>query len=302
MSQEKKYAKINAIINKREQDARKSIKVSYEDVYREIKEFIRFWTDKLNGPLTASEMYKYNRYNNLVKEIEGTLKNLEMLKAGKLNKYVLDQYETSYFGSGYVLETEWQQKLNYRVLDRNRLLKSVQNPMAKVSLANQPDIVRQQLVQAITSSINLGEGINEASARVKKALGKNANNAYRIYQTETTRVNNEANIESMEKAQNYGLNIKKKWIATLDDRTRNSHKHLDGQVRPVGQTFSNGLMYPGDPEGPPGEVINCRCTMITEVDGYKDANQYRRARGLDGKNKVIPYTTYEEWEKNRVKQ
>lgn len=53
----------------------------------------------------------------------------------------------------------------------------------------------------------------------------------------------------------------KRWVAVMDERTRVSHASINGEVRPVGEPFSNGLMYPGDPSGPPEEVYNCRCTM-----------------------------------------
>ncbi len=37
---------------------------------------------------------------------------------------------------------------------------------------------------------------------------------------------------------------------------------------PIGmaQVFTNGLKYPGDPDGGPEEVINCRCTLVPEVE------------------------------------
>lgn len=56
------------------------------------------------------------------------------------------------------------------------------------------------------------------------------------------------------------------WIATNDARTRETHVEADGQIRPVGEPFDVGgakMLYPGDPQGPAEEVINCRCVKGT---------------------------------------
>ncbi len=50
-------------------------------------------------------------------------------------------------------------------------------------------------------------------------------------------------------------------MATLDGRTRDSHRDLDGERVPYDEPFSNGLMFPADPQGAGREVWNCRCTM-----------------------------------------
>jgi hypothetical protein len=55
------------------------------------------------------------------------------------------------------------------------------------------------------------------------------------------------------------------WLATDDKRTRETHVTADGQRVPVGSRFIVGgaeLAFPGDPSGPPQEVIQCRCTML----------------------------------------
>ena len=54
----------------------------------------------------------------------------------------------------------------------------------------------------------------------------------------------------------------KTWITAGDEATRDSHRAQDGQTVPIDQPFHNGLMYPGDPSGAPGEIINCRCDML----------------------------------------
>ncbi|MNH45229.1 hypothetical protein D3C79_1076160 [compost metagenome] len=44
--------------------------------------------------------------------------------------------------------------------------------------------------------------------------------------------------------------------------------------------------------------INCRCSIRTEIVGYEPT--VRRARDDNGKSVLIPYTTYDEWAKNRL--
>lgn len=60
----------------------------------------------------------------------------------------------------------------------------------------------------------------------------------------------------------------KSWISTFDDRVRDPHdtrEHPELAVPiDINAPFVVGgaeLMHPGDPNGPPGQTINCRCTM-----------------------------------------
>lgn len=64
----------------------------------------------------------------------------------------------------------------------------------------------------------------------------------------------------------------KTWVTARDDRVRDSHAEMDGETVPVDEEFSNGLDYPGDPDGEPEEVINCRCVTVAadNEDGSVD--------------------------------
>jgi SPP1 gp7 family putative phage head morphogenesis protein len=52
------------------------------------------------------------------------------------------------------------------------------------------------------------------------------------------------------------------WSTTMDGRERESHAIIDGEIIRVGDTFSNGLKYPGDRNGAIDEWINCRCSVV----------------------------------------
>jgi len=82
-----------------------------------------------------------------------------------------------------------------------------------------------------------------------------------IARTETMRMSN-AGAGALYK--DWGVH-RKEWLATNDSRTRPSHSAANGQVVSIDQKFEVGgalLMQPGDPSGPPGETVNCRCTVL----------------------------------------
>lgn len=59
------------------------------------------------------------------------------------------------------------------------------------------------------------------------------------------------------------------WSASLDVHTRETHRAVDGERRPIDQRFSNGLLHPLETGAPAGEVVNCRCLELPymrEVD------------------------------------
>ena len=60
----------------------------------------------------------------------------------------------------------------------------------------------------------------------------------------------------------------KQWFSASDDKVRGNdpgdeadHVRLNGEITLMERPFSNGLMYPGDKNGPIEEWINCRCRM-----------------------------------------
>lgn len=102
-----------------------------------------------------------------------------------------------------------------------------------------------------------------------------------------TAAENMGRMRSFQRAEDLGINLMKQWMATLDNRTRDTHRELDGETIPVKETFWNGLMEPGDPDGDPSEVMNCRCTLVTVIEEYDYSNFPRRSN--------YGSMSYEEW-------
>jgi hypothetical protein len=86
-----------------------------------------------------------------------------------------------------------------------------------------------------------------------------------IVRTETVRASNYGVLLGADK---YEYEVLKEWVSVPDKRRRHSHATVEGQQREIEEPFGNGLYFPGDPNGPAKEVINCRCilTMIPKRD------------------------------------
>ena len=107
--------------------------------------------------------------------------------------------------------------------------------------------------------------------------------AYRIARTEVAGAAEAAGQKAREVAQQKidptgkKIVLKRQWLSSRDDRVRDSHKHMDGQIvgldepfkiyTPDGQPTDRTLNYPADYEAnEPAETIHCRCTIKTIIE------------------------------------
>lgn len=125
---------------------------------------------------------------------------------------------------------------------------------------------------AIAEGIAAGEEIPKIAARVRDAAGVTEPRARVIARTESHGARNTVNAASVRRvASAFGRAgaFRRRWQAAEDERTRETHRVADGQTVALSEPFTVGgasLDFPGDPSGPPGEIINCRCTTITIID------------------------------------
>ncbi len=126
------------------------------------------------------------------------------------------------------------------------------------------ETTRQQIASALIAAEQEGAGVAVAAGEIVKRTGGAiaTRRALLIARTETHMA---ANTATMTAATATGLTLEKEWIAnTGQERTRETHIEADGQTRRMTEFFSVGghsLRYPGDPDGPAKEIINCRCVL-----------------------------------------
>lgn len=293
----KKFNQRNKILDRTEKAVEKEVLKSYTAALKEIRATLGKYYEKYD--MTMAEMQKYNRLQALEKEILNNIKEVTNKNKKTLNKGLKNLYKTGYYQTGFILETEFQAKLSYSLLNPKVIENAIKNNITGLNwlerMGRNRDDTIFQIKQELSQGLIRGEGYQKMARRIKNRLGIDANKTLRVVRTEGHRVREQANHDSMEHASDKGLEIKKMWVSTLDDRTRDEHQELDGEVVDIDDYFSNGLEYPGDPAGLPSDIINCRCTMITQFDGYEATERRARDEG------IIPYTDYESWFENRVK-
>lgn len=166
------------------------------------------------------------------------------------------------------------------------ILREVRVP--KVSRPKDYQWNRQEFTSAVTQGILQGESIPDIVKRTRSIFGMNRAAAFRAARTATTSAECAGRVSSYRRAERLGIDLMQEWMATVDPRTRPSHVALDGERVAVGEEFSNGLRFPGDPQGPAREVYNCRCTLVAAVDGIDQSAAARFSRLPEG-------MTYDEW-------
>ena len=126
---------------------------------------------------------------------------------------------------------------------------------------------QSMLAKLVQQAIDEGMGVAKAQALIRsKFTDMSKIRAERIARTEIVSA---SNLGSIEAARSTGLTLQKNWLSTRDKRVREAHEDADGQPADLNGYFivdGEELMYPGDIEGSPANVISCRCSITyTEI-------------------------------------
>lgn len=157
-------------------------------------------------------------------------------------------------------------------LDEEVVVPSITNVFAEVYLEHARNrlndvgnIVWEHARAELVLGLKSGESIAELRDRVMNSITLSRPRAEVIARTE---VIGAANAGAFEQMKATGLPATKKWLATRGNRTRPTHAEVNGTVVPLNEKFTVGgwpCDRPHDPALPPGESVNCRCTLTYEI-------------------------------------
>lgn len=107
----------------------------------------------------------------------------------------------------------------------------------------------------IQGGLDANASQREIANLIREATGFSKSRSNLIARTETTKAFNGAPEQSLAAISDAtGRTFTKTWSGALDDRERDEHVAMEGETVNVGDTFSNGLDFPSEP--------NCRCTVL----------------------------------------
>ena len=169
---------------------------------------------------------------------------------------------------------------------------------------------KKQIQSVMMQGIVQGESIPKLSKRLAKTVGdSDYKAAVRNTRTMATGVQNAGRQDSIryadDIAEKYGLRVMKQWCACMDGRTRHWHADLDGETIPENESFVNDygeIEYPGDPGAEPANVYNCRCTLLSAIEGMGFNNSLHPNVTGRELGKDLNGISYEDWKAGHYKQ
>ncbi len=147
------------------------------------------------------------------------------------------------------------------------ILRDKQGPFSKIAYMNlgANPAVRRRLQEAMAREVASGKGQDAMIQSIREIAGMSFRQAKRVAQTERTRVQGEARYEAGQEAEANGIRVYNEWRCKFDN-SRDAHMERHGKKALSGQVFPGSVMrFPGDPNGPAKEVINCHCIMVQHV-------------------------------------
>lgn len=310
------HEQTDKIIEKMEKQVAKEYKQAEKELTKKIKDYLKKFEekDKAKQKQLADGQITQEEYNNWKigqiatgdrwKAMRDTLAE-EITKANDIakstiNGHMEDVYSLNHNYATYQAEKDAMIDTSYTLYNRRSTEELFKNkksllPAPKEGTqawyaAHNKDLRwnQQKINSSLIQGILQGDSIPQIAKRLREVVGMNSRSAMRNARTMTTSIENKGRDDAYSDLREKGIELETVWVATLDDRTRHSHRLLHGEIRNEETgVYSNGLRYPADPMGEPEEVYNCRCSETSYVKGFPvDIPRWSPKMGD---------MTYEEW-------
>lgn len=249
----------------------------------------------------SGQAFRGKTWQDQVKDLTNVLLDANRQALNIVNGERISVFTENANYQAYSLEKGAGMDLGFTLYDKAAVTRLIRNqpgllPAKSINAGKDTAWNRKNIASVIARGILSGESVQDIAKRLGEALvNTNEKAMLRYARTAMTAAQNAGRMEVLDDAVHMGIRVKKQWLATLDERTRDAHAYLDGQKQDVDHPFSSPLgpiMYPGDPTADPANTWNCRCTLVYDYEEYpsEGGTRYDQESG-----ELIEDMTYQEW-------
>lgn len=257
---------------------------------------------------TATVVYQLEYQKALKTQINGILDDLNSKQFTTVADYLNQSYEDGFIGTMYDLHGQGVPLL--LPIDQEQVVQAVQLD-SKISdglytaMGENVSKLKKDISSQVSRGIAIGMSYQQVAQQIsmrmvgtKYKTGGALARSMTIARTEGHRIQCQAGMDALHKAKDKGADVVKQWDSTLDGRTRESHRAVDREIKELNEKFSNGLMFPGDPDGAAEEVCNCRCALLQRAR-WALGNSFTKKDGFTGELREFAtpkdYDEFKKW-------
>lgn len=215
-------------------------------------------SDQMNADLAAILSLPVSAISENSSEFASVIENaksqwtsiLDRLWYGS-TKYFLDSFDERYLVD---LKSSYMREKKAELTPQNiRVISKIASERAELIV----DTTSHYIIENVHDLLDQGFTEDEIVSKILEEIPQLSQfRAQVIVENEIVASGNYGNSLAAEKS---GVYTQKTWHTRRDNRVRRTHVTMEGETRLLSQKYSNQLRYPGDPDGQPKEIINCRC-------------------------------------------
>lgn len=271
----------------------KELKKIYEDAAKEVEQKIRISNGKIDlllsvydeldekqKSLLQSQIYQKKFQENLKKQLDELIGNLNADSYDSITRYLTDSYYTGYIGTMYDIQGQGIPlitPINEKQVTSAMTLNTKLSVPLYTRMGIDVGVLKKQIAKHISRGIATSSSYAHIARNIDGASNIGFNKAMRIARTEGHRIQVLSANDAQHAAKAKGCEVVKQWDATLDGRTRPMHRLLDGKLAEIDEPFvvdDIEVMYPGG-FGIASQDVNCRCALLQRARWALDADELK---------------------------
>ena len=262
----KKQKEVQQTFLNNEKAVLKKLESNYKDALDEINNRIAILQSRDDADMQYV-IYQIEYQKALKAQVQAILEQLQSKNFDTVSAYLTKSYEDGFIGTMYDLQGQGiplvfpidQEQVVAAIQHETKLSESLYS-----SLGKDTKVLSKQIAGEISRGISNAAMYSEMARNIAGYAGISKNKAMRIARTEAHRIQCKATADAQWKAKEKGADVVKQWDASLDGKTRDTHRLLDGQIRELDEPFEVMGMTAMEPGGfgDPSEDCNCRCALL----------------------------------------